>query len=141
MHSNLKGAPVPAAVVGASALDYGSRQMSDPASIDAHFMTGNTLSILANRISYVFGLNGPSLTVDTACSSALVALNQAMAALNAGTINTAIVGGVNLIFSPYPFIGFSRAGMLSPTGRCRPFGTGADGYVRSEGAVVLALRS
>ena len=127
--------------VGASALDYGSKQMSDPASIDAHFMTGNTLSILANRISYIFGLNGPSFTVDTACSSSLVALNQALLALAGGTIDTAIVAGVNLIFSPYPFIGFSRAGMLSPTGLCRPFAADADGYVRAEGGVVLILRS
>lgn len=46
--------------VGASSLDYGSRQMADPAAIDAHFMAGNTLSIVANRISYIYGLNGPS---------------------------------------------------------------------------------
>ena len=127
--------------VGASSLDYGSRQMADPASIEAHFVTGNALSILANRISYIYGLNGPSLTVDTACSSSLVALNQAMLALESGTIDTAIVAGVNIIMSPASFVGFSRAGMLSPTGLCRPFSAKADGYVRAEGGAVLVLRA
>src|SRR5262249_4246004 len=118
--------------VGASSLDYGSRLMADMAAIDAHFMLGNTLSVIANRISYIYGLKGPSFTVDTACSSSRVALNQAMLALASGTIDTAIIAGVNIIANPTSFIGFSRAGMLSPTGICRPFAAGADGYVRAE---------
>jgi acyl transferase domain-containing protein/NADPH:quinone reductase-like Zn-dependent oxidoreductase/acyl carrier protein/short-subunit dehydrogenase len=126
--------------VGASSLDYGTRQSADPASIEAHFMPGNTLSIVSNRISYIFNFTGPSFTVDTACSSSLVALNQAMLALRTGQVDTAVVAGVNLLDSPVSFIGFSRAQMLSPTGRCRPFSANADGYVRAEGGVVLVLR-
>ncbi|POR53320.1 type I polyketide synthase [Bosea psychrotolerans] len=126
--------------VGASAADYQSVGAFDPAVIGSHFMTGNALSILANRVSYVFDLKGPSFTVDTACSSSFVALAQAMAALRAGDVDMAIVGGVNMLLSPVPFIGFSQARMLSPTGLCRPFSDEADGYVRSEGAVVLVLQ-
>ncbi len=69
-----------------------------------------------------------------------MALTQAMSALEDGAIDMAIVGGVNLLLSPAPFVGFSQARMLSPTGRCRPFSEEADGYVRSEGAVVLVLQ-
>ena len=125
--------------VGASATDYADVPLLDLASIDAHFMTGNSLAMVSNRISYAFDLKGPSLTVDTACSSSVVALAQAAAALAAGQIELAIVGGVNMLSSPAPFIGFSRAGMLSPTGRCRPFSAQGDGYVRAEGAVVIVL--
>jgi acyl transferase domain-containing protein/NADPH:quinone reductase-like Zn-dependent oxidoreductase/acyl carrier protein len=125
--------------VGASGLDYGNMHVADLASIDSHFMTGNTLSILANRISYIFDLRGPSFTIDTACSSSLVAFAQAQAAIAAGLIDTAIVAGVNLLLAPFPFIGFSRAGMLSPTGLCRPFSAEADGYVRGEGVVAMVL--
>lgn len=125
--------------VGGSSLDHGNIHAADPASIDSHFMTGNTLSILANRISHVFDLRGPSFTVDTACSSSLVAFARAVADLEAGRVETAIVAGVNLLLSPFSFVGFSRASMLSQTGLCRPFSADGDGYVRSEGAVALVL--
>jgi phthiocerol/phenolphthiocerol synthesis type-I polyketide synthase C len=126
--------------VGASSLDHGNLHAQDLASIDSHFMTGNTLSIVSNRISYAFDLKGPSFTVDTACSSSLVAFNQAMNDLRLGRIDVAIVAGVNLLFSPASYVGFSRASMLSPTGLCRPFSADGDGYVRSEGAVALVLQ-
>ncbi len=125
--------------VGASGLDYGALQVGDLGAIDSHFMTGNTLSVLSNRISYIFDLRGPSFTVDTACSSSLVAFAQAQAAIASGQIDTAIVAGVNLLLSPFPFIGFARAGMLSPTGLCHSFGAGADGYVRGEGVVAMVI--
>ena len=62
-------------------------------------------------------------------------------AIRNGSIDTAIVGGVNLLLSPFSYVGFSRASMLSPTGLCRPFDASADGYVRAEGAIVVVLRS
>ncbi len=127
--------------IGASSVDHAARFIADPSLADVHMMTGNSLSIMANRISYTLDLRGPSLAIDTACSSSLVALNLAAEAIRSGVIDTAIVGGVNLLLSPYSYIGFSRASMLSPTGRCRPFDAGADGYVRSEGAIVVVLRS
>jgi len=126
--------------IGASALDYGNLRILDPAGADAYFATGNALSIISNRISYIFDLHGPSLTLDTACSSGLVALNEALAALHAGRIETAIVGGVNILSSPFGFIGFSQATMLSKTGLCQAFSAAADGYVRAEGGVVFVLQ-
>lgn len=126
--------------VGASALDYHQRLLFDMPAVDIQTMTGNTLSIVANRISYIFDLRGPSFTLDTACSSSLVALHQAVAAIESGQVDTAIVAGVNLLLSPFSFIGFSRASMLSSQGLCRAFDASGDGYVRSEGAVALVLR-
>ncbi|MCA0406512.1 MAG: SDR family NAD(P)-dependent oxidoreductase [Proteobacteria bacterium] len=126
--------------VGASMVDYQSGASHDPAVMESHFMTGNSLSILSNRISYVFDFHGPSFTLDSACSSSFVALDQAVNALERGEIDLAVVGGVNLCLSPAPFIGFSQARMLSPTGLSRPFSAKADGYVRSEGGVALVLR-
>lgn len=138
--SLLAGSPV-GVYVGASSVDHAARFFADPSAAGMHMMTGNSLSIMANRISYTFDLRGPSLAVDTACSSSLVALDLAAEAVRSGAIETAIVGGVNLLLSPFSYVGFSRASMLSPTGLCRPFDASADGYVRSEGAIVVVLRS
>ncbi|WP_237155125.1 type I polyketide synthase [Oryzibacter oryziterrae] len=126
--------------VGAASVDYSNRFITDPASTDIQLMTGNTLSIVSNRISYVFDLKGPSFTVDTACSSSIVALHEALEAMRSGRIDTAVVGGVNMLLSPFAFVGFSRASMLSPTGLCRAFDADGDGYVRSEGAVAFVLK-
>lgn len=126
--------------IGTSSLDSANLSVEDPAGAGPYFMTGNTLSIVANRISHIFGLSGPSLTIDTACSSSLVALDQAVRALNRGEIDTAIVGGVNLLSHPLPFGGFAQARMLSPEGRCRAYDNDASGYVRAEGAATVILR-
>lgn len=138
--SSLAGTPV-GVFVGASSLDYQLRFVLDPLSVDTQTMTGNTLSIISNRISYQLDLKGPSFTVDTACSSSIVALNQACEAIAAGVIDTAIVAGVNILGTPFPFGGFSRAFMLSGTGRCRAFDADGDGYVRGEGAVAIVIQS
>lgn len=126
--------------IGACQVEYGHRFGLDHAVADSHFATGTALSIISNRISYVFDLHGPSMTIDTACSSSMVALHEAVEALRAGRIDTAIVGGVNIIESPSSFIAFSQAGMISPRGRCRAFSETADGFVRAEGAGVLVLQ-
>ncbi|WP_172294614.1 type I polyketide synthase [Pseudoruegeria sp. HB172150] len=127
--------------VGAASSDHSTTCLQDPTLVDAHYMLGNTLSIISNRISYHWDIQGPSYTVDTACSSGLFALDQARKSIAAGDIDTAIVGSVNMLLSPMPFIGFSKASMLSATGLCQAFGRNADGYVRAEGAVVFVLRS
>lgn len=126
--------------VGISGMDYGQRALEDLASMTAHSMTGNTLSIAANRLSYFYDLRGPSLAIDTACSSGLAALHQACQAIRNGDVPMALAGGVNLLMHPYSFIGFSRASMLSANGTCRPFDAAGDGYVRGEGAALFLLK-
>ena len=126
--------------VGMSSTDYTYRRLGDPCSGDAYFMTGSVPSIAANRLSYWFNLHGPSMAIDTACSSSLIALHQACQSLRSGESSMALAGGVNLLLSPFPYIGFSKASMLSKSGRCRAFDAGADGYVRAEGGAVVFLK-
>jgi acyl transferase domain-containing protein/NADPH:quinone reductase-like Zn-dependent oxidoreductase/NAD(P)-dependent dehydrogenase (short-subunit alcohol dehydrogenase family)/acyl carrier protein len=126
--------------VGGSSTDYAELRLADHAGADRYFMTGNALSILSNRLTNVFDLRGPAETIDTACSSSLVALHAACRALAEGRVPAAVAAGVQALLSPYAFIGFSRAGMLSLTGRCRAFDAAADGYVRAEGAGALILK-
>lgn len=102
--------------------------------------TGNELSILSNRISYIYNLKGPSLTVDTACSSSLVALDLACENILAGKCSMAVAAGINLILTPTFSIIFEKAGMLSKDGRCKTFDEGANGYLRGEGAGAVLLK-
>ncbi len=126
--------------IGISSSDYSSRLADDLPAIDASFATGNTASIAANRLSYVYDLRGPSMAIDTACSSSLVAFHQACRAIVSGEISQALAGAISLHLHPLGFVSFSKATMLSRQGRCRVFDASADGYVRSEGGGVFLLK-
>ncbi|MFF3941591.1 type I polyketide synthase, partial [Streptomyces phaeofaciens] len=109
--------------------------------IDRHSVTGLHRSIIANRLSYTLGLNGPSLAVDAAQSSGLVSVHLAAESLRAGECTLALAGGVNLAIVPESTIGSTKFGGLSPDGLCKTFDAGANGYVRGEGGAYLALKT
>ncbi|MFE9445716.1 type I polyketide synthase, partial [Streptomyces sp. NPDC006602] len=110
------------------------------AAVGRHTITGLNRGVLANRLSYVLGLNGPSVTVDSAQSSSLVAVHLACESLRRGESDVAIVGGVNLVLGPASAAASATFGALSPDGRCRTFDAAANGYVRGEGGVAVVLK-
>ncbi|MEU8242628.1 SDR family NAD(P)-dependent oxidoreductase [Actinoplanes missouriensis] len=126
--------------VGVATSDYNELMMAHGGTPEAHMATGVAHAVLANRVSHLLDLHGPSEAVDTACSSSLVAVHHAIRALQHGDCDLAIAGGVNLTLSPAVFTSFSRAGMLSPRGRCASFDDTADGYVRGEGVAAVVLK-
>jgi acyl transferase domain-containing protein/threonine dehydrogenase-like Zn-dependent dehydrogenase len=108
--------------------------------ITTHSATAATLTMLSNRLSYVFDLRGPSVSLDTACSSSLVAIHQACQSIWANESDSALAGGVNVLISPQTQVTMAKGRFLSKTGRCQAFSDTADGYVRAEGAAVLLLK-
>ncbi|MDN3667762.1 SDR family NAD(P)-dependent oxidoreductase [Echinicola jeungdonensis] len=126
--------------IGVSVNEYSQLQLENPFAITSHSGTGAGLSITANRISYFYNLKGPSMAIDTACSSSLTAVYLACQSLKIGECTTALAGGVNMILSPAHSIGFTKAGVLSPDGRCKTFDADANGYVRGEGGGVIVLK-
>jgi acyl transferase domain-containing protein len=126
--------------VGVSVTDYQEVIFSHPTEVDSHIATGLSHAVLANRVSYLLNLHGPSEPIDTACSSSLVVIKRAMESIQSGTSEMAIAGGVNVILSPKGFIAFNSAGMLAKDGRCKTFDHRADGYVRSEGVGAVFLK-
>ncbi|MFI6165328.1 beta-ketoacyl synthase N-terminal-like domain-containing protein [Nocardia sp. NPDC051052] len=125
--------------VGLMAQDYLIKVISNNKQVDAFDPTGNYACIAANRISFLLNLTGPSRTVDTACSASLVALAQGRADLLTEDCDFALVGGVNVICSPWRYLAFSQSRMLSPDGRCFTFDRRANGYVPGEGVGVVLL--
>jgi phthiocerol/phenolphthiocerol synthesis type-I polyketide synthase C len=126
--------------VGASWHDYDLLRKETATPATQYSAVGTALDILASRISYFLKTTGPSLTLETGCSSALVALDTAVRALRHGDVESAIVGGANLILTPDVSLGLTHFGGLSATGRSRAFSARADGFVRGEGVVALYLK-
>jgi 3-oxoacyl-(acyl-carrier-protein) synthase/acyl carrier protein len=101
---------------------------------------GGSSSSIANRISYTFNFNGPSMAVDTACSSSLTAIHLACQSLQRGECDAAIAGGVNLSIHPNKYLLLSQNKFMSTRGRCESFGKGGDGYVPGEGVGAVLLK-
>jgi acyl transferase domain-containing protein len=127
--------------VGTSGSDYTFG--ADAEKIEGYALTGSAVSVLAGRISYVLGLQGPCFSVDTACSGSLVAMHLAAMALRARQCELALVGGVTLMNTPGALAEFARMGASSSDGRCRSFAAEADGAGWAEGCgmVLLATRA
>ena len=120
--------------------DHQMMQLRDAEYPAPYGVTGSSLSIMSNRVSYCFNLKGPSMSLDTACSSSMSAMHLACSAIQNGDCNGAIVAGATLILTPEGQILSSKRGTVSPTGRCHTFDAAADGYVRAEGAASLYIK-
>lgn len=108
--------------------------------MNGNYSTGASYWSIANRISYLFNFQGPSMAVDTACSSSLTAIHSALESLYSGISDCAVAGGVNLIVDPVHYLKLTSMTMLSPTDQCKAFGAEADGFVDGEGVGAIVLK-
>ncbi|MDF5720952.1 MAG: amino acid adenylation domain-containing protein [Rhizonema sp. PD37] len=128
--------------IGVGFDDYSQLSINsgDPTCIDAYTLLGNSQSIAVGRLSYILGLQGPTMQLDTTCSSSLLGVHLACSSLRSRECNLAIAGGVNLMLSPTTTIGFCKLKALAPDDRCKSFDADADGYVRGEGCGIIVLK-
>ncbi|MDY7989342.1 SDR family NAD(P)-dependent oxidoreductase [Paenibacillus polymyxa] len=126
--------------VGTANSGYSGMIYQGNVDVEAYSSSGMAPSVGPNRMSYFLNIHGPSEPVETACSSSLVAIHRAVRAIEDGSCEMAIAGGVNVIITPELHISFNKAGMLCEDGRCKTFSNKANGYVRGEGAGMLFLK-
>lgn len=110
------------------------------ANVDHHSFAGASRAMIANRVSYVFGLRGPSMTVDSGQSSSLATVHLACESLRAGTASVAVAGGIHLNLADETAMLEKEFGALSTSGRTYAFDARADGYVRGEGGALVLLK-
>jgi phthiocerol/phenolphthiocerol synthesis type-I polyketide synthase D len=125
--------------IGCMTQEY-SELIKDEKAIDVHTGTGNAPSLLAGRLAYYYGLQGPAMVIDTACSSSLLAVHLAVKSLRSKEIDMALAGGVNLQLSPRAGITESQAMMLAEDGLCKTFDDKADGIGRGDGVGLVVLK-
>lgn len=128
--------------VGVTNNDYQKRHFrsGDLTLINPYSYTGSAICSNSGRISYLLGLQGPSVSLDTACSSSLVATHLATQSLRNGECDLAIAGAANVIIDPEFTIYFSTLNSLSKDSRCKSFSNDANGFIRSEGSGILILK-
>ncbi|MEV7187600.1 acyltransferase domain-containing protein [Kitasatospora sp. NPDC093102] len=107
--------------------------------ITPHTATGMHDGIIANRVSYILGLQGPSMAIDAACAGSLVSVHVGCQSIWLGESDLVLAGGVNLSFVSDYYTAMDQMGALAPDGRCKSFDARANGYVRGEGAGVVVL--
>ena len=129
-----------AVLMGVNSDDYGKLIMEDLPGIEAWTGIGTSLCGIANRVSHLLDLRGPSVALDAACAASLVAVHQACQMLRAGETSLALAGGVSALIGPGLIRVLDEAGATAPDGRCKTFDAGADGYGRGEGAGVVVLK-
>ncbi len=128
--------------IGISSFDYSNllNRYALKKRISPYIVIGNAHSILSGRIAYLLNSKGPNEVVDTACASSLSAVYRAYCDIIAGTTQQAIAGGVNLILDDCVTESLQKLGILSTDFSTKVFHKDANGYVRSEGAVIFYLK-
>jgi 3-oxoacyl-[acyl-carrier-protein] synthase II len=98
------------------------------------------------QVAIRYGFRGHNIAVVAACATGSAAIGEAFEIVARGAADAMLAGGTEAGPLEITLAGFNVMGALStrnddPPGACRPFDADRDGFVVSEGAVVLVLES
>jgi enediyne polyketide synthase len=101
-------------------------------------LAGALSNVIAGRICNVLDLGGGGYVVDGACASSLLAVSAACEALEAGRLDMALAGGVDVSLDPLEMVGFARTGALT-SGAMRVYDKDSAGFLPGEGCGMVVL--
>jgi len=123
---------------------YANNVLQHPEKINAvgewTLATFHEKDYVSTQIAHKLGLYGPALSLHTACSTSLVAIAQAIRAIENGDCDMAIGGGVNINANPKTGYLYQEGGIRSIDGHCRPFDKQSTGTVFCDGIGMVVLK-
>lgn len=90
--------------------------------------------------AYKLNLTGPNMTVNTACSSSVSALYAGLNSLRSGDCNAVLVGGTSVVYPREGGYVTIPGQVFSPSGKCSPLDSGADGSVPADAVAALVIK-
>jgi 3-oxoacyl-[acyl-carrier-protein] synthase II len=115
-----------------------------PDRLNPFWVTALISNMGAAETSMALGTRGPLTTETTACAASGMSLGNATLYIRAGMADVMLAGGVESPITLLALGGFGTMRALSrrpddPEGASRPFDSGRDGFILSEGSTVLVL--
>jgi 3-oxoacyl-[acyl-carrier-protein] synthase II len=100
--------------------------------------------LASGNISMRYGAQGPNMAIVTACATSTHSIGESFWMIKRGDADVMITGGAEAGVSPISFAGFCSMKAMSPSNEdpkkaSRPFDSGRNGFIMSEGAGVLVL--
>lgn len=116
----------------------GSRRVSP------FFVPSAIINMISGNVAIKYGFKGPNIAVVTACTTGTHNIGYAARTIAYGDADIMLAGGAEMATTPVAMAGFANAKALStrnddPTGASRPWDTGRDGFVLSDGAACVVL--
>lgn len=115
-----------------------------PRKVSPFFIPGSIINMTSGNVSIRYKITGPNLAVVTACTTATHCIGLAARTVVYGDADVMLAGGSEYATTPLAIAGFCAARAMStnnddPQGASRPFDSGRDGFVLSNGAACLVL--
>lgn len=142
------GVAVGSGIGGLGTIEQNVRQLvaSGPRKVSPFLVPGSVVNMASGNIAIRHTMRGPNFSIATACTTGAHNIGFAARAIACGDADVMLAGGSEAACCPTGMAGFASARALSsrnddPTAASRPWDSGRDGFVLSDGAAVLVLES
>lgn len=115
-----------------------------PRKVSPFFIPGSIINMTSGQVSILQHITGPNISIVTACATSTHCIGLAGRSIEHGDADVMLAGGSEFATTPLAMGGFCSARAMStrnddPTHASRPFDTGRDGFVLSNGAGCVVL--